>query len=294
VLKAEADGNGQAMDTMAIRDIRDLLFGNGLGGDDLMARDVQRGRDDGIADYNSLRVAAGLPAVTSFGQITQNVRVASELAAAYPGGVDTIDAFEGGLAEDPVPGSDVGPLFQAIMVNQFQRLRDGDRFFYLNESASAEENSLFQQENSLAKVIQANTNITNLQANAVVFQASISGVVTAAPNGKPAPGGAATAGLAGIAVNLLDENGDILATEKTDQNGAYRFTEQSGPSSNPGIAPGVCVTGVYKVAVVLPPGFKQASANPGAVKITRGDTQVSGVNFTLTPPPAVPAKPVRR
>jgi len=65
----------------------------------------------------------GLPAVTSFAQITSDVQVQKELAAAYPGGVNTIDAFEGGMAEDHVKGSDVGPLFQAIMVNQFTRLR---------------------------------------------------------------------------------------------------------------------------------------------------------------------------
>ncbi len=140
VLKAEADGDSQATDLMAVDDVRNLLFGNGLfGGDDLMARDVQRGRDNGMADYNTMRVELGLQAVTSFSQITSNVKVQQELAAAYPGGVNTIDAFEGGMAEDHVSGSDVGPLFQAIMINQFARLRDGDRFFYLNETFNSEE-----------------------------------------------------------------------------------------------------------------------------------------------------------
>ena len=105
VLKGEADGNGQADDTMAINDIRNLLFGNGgFGGEDLMARDVQRDRDNGIPDYNTLRAQLGLPKATSFAQITSDVKVQQELAAAYPGGVNTIDAFEGGLAEDHVRG----------------------------------------------------------------------------------------------------------------------------------------------------------------------------------------------
>src|SRR5205807_2948675 len=117
ILKAEADGNSQAMDLLAINDVRNLLFGNGgLGGQDLIARDVQRDRDNGIPDYNTLRVAMGLPAVTSFAQITRNVQVQQELAQAYPGGVNTIDAFEGGLAEDHVRGSAIGPLFRAILV----------------------------------------------------------------------------------------------------------------------------------------------------------------------------------
>ncbi len=144
VLKGEADGNGQAMDNMAVDEIRNLLFGNaGDGGQDLIALDIQRGRDHGMETYNAMRVSLGLKAVTSFAQITSNVAVQKELAEAYPGGVNTVDAFEGGLCEDHVAGSDVGPLFQDIIVNQFTRLRDGDRFFYLNENLNPDETNLF-------------------------------------------------------------------------------------------------------------------------------------------------------
>ena len=107
-----------------------------------------------------MRVALGLPAVTSFAQITTDVKVQQELQQAY-GSVNNIDSFEGGLAEDHVPGSDMGPLFTKILVNQFTRLRSGDRFFYLNESWNQDELNILQQGNTLAKVIEANTNITN-------------------------------------------------------------------------------------------------------------------------------------
>jgi hypothetical protein len=294
VLKGEADGNGQTMDTMAINEIRNELFGNGLGGDDLMARDVQRGRDNGMPDYNTMRVAVGLRAVTKFSQITRDTQVQDELAQAYPGGVSTIDAFEGGLAEDAVPGSDVGPLFQTIMVNQFERLRDGDRFFYLNESANPEEQSLFQECNTLTKVIEANTDVTNLQEMAIVFHASISGAVTVAKAVDPVTGASRPGRLPGVTVSLEDADGDVLATMVTDRNGAYSFNEQSGPSANPAIAPGVSATGEYAVVVTPPRGMKQASAEPGPVTITRGDSAVSGVNFVLAPVGAAGStKPVR-
>src|SRR6185312_11705839 len=138
---------------------------------------------------NALRVSMGLKPVTSFAQITSDVTVQSELAQAYPGGVNTIDAFEGGLAEDHVPGSDVGPLFQAIMVNQFTRLRSGDRFFYLNEHFSPSEMRILQQGSTLTQVIEANTNLTNLQADILHFNASISGTITMARanRNRPAP-----------------------------------------------------------------------------------------------------------
>jgi hypothetical protein len=66
VLKGDADGDSQAMDTQAINEVRDLLFGNGGGGQDLIARDIQRGRDNGLPAYNTMREAYGLPPVTSF------------------------------------------------------------------------------------------------------------------------------------------------------------------------------------------------------------------------------------
>src|SRR5262249_53485429 len=75
ILKANADGVAQADDLMAIGEVRNLLFANGGlqdSGQDLIARDIERARDDGIGTYNQVRAAYGLPAVTSFAQITRN------------------------------------------------------------------------------------------------------------------------------------------------------------------------------------------------------------------------------
>src|SRR5947199_2682369 len=91
VLKGNASGIAQETDLLAVRDIRNLLFGNGVaGGQDLIARDVQRGRDNGLPDYNTVRAAYGLPRVTSFAQITSNVQVQQELQRVY-GSVNAID-----------------------------------------------------------------------------------------------------------------------------------------------------------------------------------------------------------
>jgi peroxidase len=278
VLKAEADGNGQAMDNMAVDEIRNLLFGNtGMGGDDLIARDIQRGRDNGIGSYNSLRISMGLAPVTSFAQITSNVTVQNELAAAYPGGVDTIDAFEGGVAEDHVSGSDVGPLFQSILVNQFTRLRDGDRFYFGNEHFNADEMNLLQQVNTLTKVIEANTSVTNLQANAFIYTNSISGVVTAGGNLQPPPGPGTPmrlqqppAGIAGVLVTLLDSDGDVLATTTTNAKGQYSFNQSVGIS-----------TGEYTVSITLKNGSTLTS---GPIVITRSGQNPANVNFNIKGP----------
>ena len=271
VLKGDADGDAQAEDTQVINEVRDLLFNEVVpgvgGGQDLIALDIERGRVNGIGSYNQVRVALGLPAVTSFAQVTSNVKVQQELKAAY-GNVNNIDAFEGGLAEDPVKGSDVGPLFQTIMVDQFKSLRDGDRFFYLNEQFNSQEQQILQQGNTLTKVIEANTNVTNLQSDVFLFKASIGGTVTAnggqSTHGHPNP----PRPVSGVTVDLEDANGNILAKTVTNSLGNYSFNQQSGLSS----------TGVYTVKVVPPAGY--TSANPTTIAISRGD-MISTANFTL-------------
>jgi peroxidase len=270
VLKGDADGDSQAMDVSAINEVRNLLFANGqLVDQDLIARDIQRARDDGIGTYNQVREAYGLSPITSFSQITSNTVVQGELAAAY-GTVDNIDPFEGGLAEDHLPGSDVGPLFQAIMVDQFKRLRNGDSFFYLNENFNRDEIGLFMQGSSLAQIIEANTQVRNLQSDVFKFQASISGEVSQGRQGA-----------AGLTVLLEDTSGNILATTTTNSWGHYSFNQLSGPASNPENASGVSATGQYDVVLLLPPGFKQTSLSRGPITISRGGTNVRDVDFNL-------------
>ena len=65
VLKGDADGNAQAEDVQVISGVRNLLFNEvipGVGfGQDLIALDIERARDNGIGSYNQVRVALGLP-----------------------------------------------------------------------------------------------------------------------------------------------------------------------------------------------------------------------------------------
>jgi peroxidase len=281
ILKGDADGAAQADDLLAVNEIRDLLFANGGlqdNGQDLIARDVERARVDGIGSYNQVRVALGLAPVTSFSQISSNPQVVKELEEAYPGGVNTVDAFEGGLAENHVPGSDMGQLFTTILVNQFTRLRSGDRFFYLNETWNQDELNIFRQGDTLAKIIEANTSVTNLQSDVFIFQASISGQVTVSLGSSSRP---VQVGVPGITVELTDTSGDVLATTRTDIFGRYSFNQLSGPAANATNAPGVSATGDYQVVVVLPSFLKETSG-PGTIEITRGGTNVTGADFDLS------------
>jgi hypothetical protein len=281
ILKGDADGNAQAMDLQAINEVRNLLFANGAAvdnGQDLIARDIQRARDDGIGTYNQVRQAFGLAPVTRFSQITSNVTVQQELKAAY-GTVNNIDPFVGGMAEDLARGSSMGQTFTTILANQFSRLENGDRFFYRNESWTSAELSMLQQGNTLAKVIESNTSVTNLQADVFKFTASISGTVFSDPSGAALAPGAV--GVAGVTVQLQDTSGDVLATTTTNQNGNYSFNQQSGPSANPEIASGVSATGDYVIVLVPPAGVTVTTPTPGPIHISRGGLDIDDVNFGL-------------
>lgn len=169
-LKAAASGNAQEVDLKLVDDVRNFLFGApGQGGFDLAALNIQRGRDHGLADYNSMRAAYGLPRVTSFNQITPDAAVQQQLRSTY-GTVDAIDAWVGGLAERHASGASVGPLFQRIIADQFTRLRDGDRRWFEGTFTGNDLGQL--QGTHLSDVIKRNTSLTNLQSNVFVWTGS--------------------------------------------------------------------------------------------------------------------------
>ena len=127
----------QEVDTQVVDSVRNFLFTNileefeELEGIDLIARNIQRGRDHQIPTYNEARVALGLPARTAFNQISSDADVVASIRSVYDN-IDEVEGFVGALAEDRVEGSSFGELLRASWANDFTRLRDGDRFFYLN------------------------------------------------------------------------------------------------------------------------------------------------------------------
>ena len=163
LLRGASVNVAQEIDNQLVDDVRNFLFGPpGAGGFDLASLNIQRGRDHGLADYNSTRVALGLSAVESFSDISSDPEVAAKLESLY-GTVDNIDLWVGGLAEDHLPGSSMGETFTAIIVDQFERLRDGDRFWYENVFSG----EVLKEINgtTLADVIERNSDVSGLQEN---------------------------------------------------------------------------------------------------------------------------------
>jgi len=154
----------QEIDNHVIEDVRSFLFGP-PGGDmmlDLAALNIQRGRDHGLPDYNTCRVACGLRKHFRFSDITSNVDLASKLSTVYNGKINTVDPWVGGLCEDHVAGSQVGEFLQKVLRLQFVALRDGDRFYYENDPRITDEEKNTLSGTTLADVIRRNTNIDSV------------------------------------------------------------------------------------------------------------------------------------
>ncbi len=148
------------IDTQVVDDVRNFLFGPpGSGGFDLAALNIQRGRDHGLADYNQVRAELGLERATSFADITSDAELQAKLQELY-GDVEHIDVWVGALAEDHVAGASVGELAYTVLVDQFRRLRDGDRLWYQNQFSGRD---LARIENTtLADVMVRNTSIPEM------------------------------------------------------------------------------------------------------------------------------------
>ncbi len=97
---------------------------------DLVALNIQRGRDNGVPSCNGVRRSVNLRPFTSFEQISSDKLAVERLRRAYRGRIGDVDPWVCGVAEDKLRGSSLGPLFHQIIHEQFTRLRDGDRFYF--------------------------------------------------------------------------------------------------------------------------------------------------------------------
>ncbi|MEO0835276.1 MAG: peroxidase family protein [Cyanobacteria bacterium J06642_3] len=165
ILRGLSSSLSQNVDLKLIDDVRNLLFtfGPHTTGRDLFAINVERGRINGVNDYNTVREAYDLARVDSFDDITSDVEIQAHLESLY-GSVDNIDLYVGLLAEDHLPGVAVGETFQAIIAEQFIALRDGDRLYYENIFSGAEIAEI--ESTTLSEIILRNTDTEIIQDNA--------------------------------------------------------------------------------------------------------------------------------
>jgi len=165
LLKGLACQQHQDADLALSDDLRNFLFGNpGEGGLDLAALNVQRGREHGLPSYVAMREAMGLTVPSEFSEITKNTELVTKLQSLY-GSPGDIDLWIGALAEDHAGDSGLGLLNSMVIAEQFQRVANGDAFFYLWDDELDAGDIEMVESSTLAKVITRNTALDSLQAN---------------------------------------------------------------------------------------------------------------------------------
>ncbi|KAH8316805.1 hypothetical protein KR074_009084 [Drosophila pseudoananassae] len=122
---------------------------------DLAAINIQRGRDHGMPGYNVYRKMCNLTVAQDFEDLAGeigNAEIRQKMKELY-GHPDNVDVWLGGILEDQVEGGKVGPLFQCMLVEQFRRLRDGDRLYYENPGVFTSEQLVQIKQTNFGRVL---------------------------------------------------------------------------------------------------------------------------------------------
>ncbi|KAK7110366.1 hypothetical protein V1264_014250 [Littorina saxatilis] len=167
VLQGLLQVSSQIRDQFFVTGLRNRLFESApRRGLDLIALNIQRGRDHGLLPYNAWRETCGLPTIHGFND--------SALGSAGPSlqevylSVDDIDLFTGATSEPSLSGAIVGPTLACLIGKQFADLKNADRFFYQTagqEGFTHEQLQVIGQ-TSMAGLLCSNTErLTTVQQN---------------------------------------------------------------------------------------------------------------------------------
>lgn len=166
----------QDFDKRFTTEVRDMLFArNNSFGLDLVALNIQRGRDHGLPSYARFKEACDLGSPQTFDDLIgdmsrKNVR---SLQNIYDD-VNDIDLFVGGVLEKRKSLQLAGKTFKCILTDQFLRLKKGDRFYYENGDNLFTRFTLEQlseiRKTSLARVLCDNSEISTMQPRAFFLE----------------------------------------------------------------------------------------------------------------------------
>ncbi|RZC33028.1 peroxidase, partial [Asbolus verrucosus] len=136
-----------------------------LCGLDLVSLNIQRGRDHGLVGYNSWREHCGLRRGCTFEQLRGDIDDDSlrNIQSVYRN-VEDIDLYTGILSEKPMNGSILGPTLACLILDQFIRVKNGDRFWYESPNWFTLKQLDEVRKTSLAKIICDNSdNVDTVQ-----------------------------------------------------------------------------------------------------------------------------------
>ena len=221
------------IDTRVTDGVRDFLLdsavdsaGNKLFGTlDLVSLNLKRGRDQGIPDFNSVRELIGLPKFTSFSNFSDDAVLNEDIEVLYRRDIDNVDLFAGLLAEKHMEGGSFGETISKIVLEQFKRTRDGDRFWYENYIKPGCL-TLWIESITLKDVLEwtINEEITSLDAYENIFQNTKGISIFDVPEPMPEPPMASN-----LSEPLARKAGDSKTLEGLNNSDSFIFKMISNP-----------------------------------------------------------------
>lgn len=162
--------SSEVVDRILSRGLTDNLFERqNSPGSNLAALNIQRSRDHGLPGYNRFRKFCGLKIAKTIDDTANEITSLKNrniLKHLYNDNPDLIELWVAGLAEAPMSGASVGPTFQCIIKDQFQRVRDGDRFFHEKKREWAKNQLSEIKKASLSRIYCDNLDVVSIQRDA--------------------------------------------------------------------------------------------------------------------------------
>nr|XP_022915574.1 chorion peroxidase [Onthophagus taurus] len=159
ILKGTVRSSVQAHDPFFTPELKEHLFENKnqICGLDLVSLNIQRGRDHGLPGYTKFREICQLKKVNNFDDIEDiNQETVNYIRSIYRN-VDDIDLYTDALSENPESGSMLGPTLNCLVIDQFARLKRGDRHYYENTGEFDETQLAEIRKTMLAKILCENS-----------------------------------------------------------------------------------------------------------------------------------------
>ena len=176
IIRGQLSATAQELDTEIVDDLNFFLeTPEGVSGFSLAAINLARGLDHGLDSYINVRaqligdIDPDTLDPTDFSVITSDESVQARLASVYTD-VFQVDLWVGGLAEDAIEGTQMGPLFTHIIADQFTRTRAADETFGELDPALGDAIIAEVQTSTFAIIIERNTDVDMVQDDVFIAE----------------------------------------------------------------------------------------------------------------------------
>ncbi|MCW1949865.1 MAG: Hint domain-containing protein [Octadecabacter sp.] len=176
IIRGQLSAAAQELDTEIVDDLNFFLeTPAGVSGFSLAAINMARGLDHGLDSYIHVRaqligdIDPDTLDPADFSIITSDADVQARLASVYTD-IFQVDLWVGGLAEDAIDGTQMGPLFTHIIADQFSRTRAADETFGELDPILGDTIIADVQASTFATIVERNSDVDMVQDDVFIAQ----------------------------------------------------------------------------------------------------------------------------